>query len=90
MGFITGQLQRVPNGNGYGVWYNSLDISPDEKRFVVGWANRDFSEIIDIETLEIIQTIPIKGVYCRYSKDGSVIDQSRNWKKTQTFGILLR
>ena len=48
---------------------------------MVGWANRDFSEIIDIETLEVIQTIPIKGVYCRYSKDGSKLLINQGWKK---------
>ena len=38
-------------------------------------------EIIDIKTLESIQTIPIQGVLCRYSKDGSRILINQGWKK---------
>jgi len=72
---------EIFNGDGNGVWYNSIDISPDEKHFVIGWGNREFTEIIDIETREIVQTIPIKGVLCRYSKDGSKMLINQGWKK---------
>ncbi len=72
---------EVPNGDGRGVWYNSIDVSPDGTRCVIGYGNKDFTDIIDLKTGETIQTIPLKGVLCRYSKDGSKILINQGWKK---------
>ncbi len=75
------QYIEVFNGDGRGVWYNSIDISPDEKHCVIGYGNKAFTEIIDIKTGEPIQSIPLIGVLCRYSKDGSKILINQGWKK---------
>ena len=72
---------EVANGDGRGVWYNSIDVSPDGTRCVIGYGNKDFTDIIDLKTGETIQTIPLKGVLCRYSKDGSKILINQGWKK---------
>jgi WD40 repeat protein len=71
----------VSNGDGRGVWYNSIDVSPDGTRCVIGYGNKDFTDIIDLKTGGTIQTIPLKGVLCRYSKDGSKILINQGWKK---------
>ncbi|MDA7931017.1 hypothetical protein N9B34_02105 [Akkermansiaceae bacterium] len=72
---------EVTNDNDAGVWYNSIDVSPDGTRCVIGYGNKDFTDIIDLKTGETIQTIPLQGVLCRYSKDGSKILINQGWKK---------
>ena len=72
---------EVTNDNDAGVWYNSIDISPDQKNCVIGYGNKNLTEIIDIQTGEKLQSIPLQGVLCRYSKDGSKILINRGWKK---------
>lgn len=72
---------EVAKDDGRGVWYNSIDISPDEKYCVIGYGNKDFTEILDLKTGQTVQSIPLKGVLCRYSKDGSKILINRGWKK---------
>ena len=72
---------EVTNDNDAGVWYNSIDISPDQKNCVIGYGNRNLTEIIDIQTGEKLQSIPLQGVLCRYSKDGSKILINQGWKK---------
>ncbi|MDA7523498.1 WD40 repeat domain-containing protein, partial [bacterium] len=72
---------EVTNDDDGGVWYNSIDISPDEKNCVIGYGNRNLTEIIDLKTGETIQSIPLQGVLCRYSQDGSKILMNQGWKK---------
>ena len=72
---------RNINGDNRSVWYNSIDINPQENHVVIGYGNENFSEILDLKTGENIATIPLKGVTCRYSKDGAKLLINSGWLK---------
>ena len=80
MGFMKKTVTKIPKKTVMNLWYNSIDISPDEKQFVVGWANR--KKLIKIIELKLRNQKYFKGVYIGSVtlKDGSKL-LINSWKQ---------